>query len=102
MTPMKELFNYTESVKDKYDKILFTSNFDTTHWPNWPEVTFNDYYMLHTRRFVVDSKYVLGNVSSHPIDGRTLFVARDFELVNTTPQKVFYYSNGEVAYKIID
>jgi len=101
MVPVRELFNYTESVRNRYDTVLFTSNFDTTHWPNWPSVTFKDYYVFYTQECIIDSKYVVGNVSSYLINNKTLFVVRDFELANATPEKVFPYSNGEVAYKVI-
>jgi len=100
MLPVRELFNYTESLKDHYDRIIVTNNFDTITWPFIP-VAFEDYYMSYTKKCVVDSKYVFGNVSSYTPNNRTLFVARDYEMVNATPKKVFPYSNGEVAYKIV-
>jgi len=92
MVPVKDLFNYTESVKDRYDKIIITDRF----------VVLEDYVFFYTKTRLNDSTYVLGNVSSYPPGNRTLFVVRDYELANVTPKKIFYYSNGEVAYKVVE
>jgi hypothetical protein len=101
MTPTKELFNYTESVKGQYDKILVTDRFDVTPSQVNSRLVLEDYVFFYTKNLLNNSKYVLGNVSPHPINGKTLFVVRDYELVNVTPLKVFSYSNGEVAYKSV-
>jgi 4-amino-4-deoxy-L-arabinose transferase-like glycosyltransferase len=101
MTPARDVFAYAESVKSGYGRIVITSDFDTTHWPQWASGTFEDYRILYTRRFGNDSAYVFGNASVYPLDGRTLFIVRPYELENVTPLKVFTYSNGDVAYKAV-
>ena len=94
MTPIKEVFNYTESVRDEYDLIVFTSNFDTTLWPN-SSLSFEDYRIFYTKRFS-DGKYALEG--SNNSGQKVLYIVRDFELANRTPEKTFHYSNGDVAY----
>lgn len=99
MTPAKEVFSYTESVRDDYRIIYFTPNFDTTMWDN-SNMTFEGYRVFHTKR-LEDSKYVFGNISSYTPGDGNLYLARDFELANATPIRVFLYSNGDVAYKAV-
>lgn len=100
MTPVKEVFNYTESVRDSYRVIYFTSGFDTTFWDN-SNMTFDDYRLFYTRRLGPDSKYVFGGMSSYSPGNGNLYITRDFELVNATPIRVFRCSNGVVAYKAV-
>ncbi|MDD5111073.1 MAG: glycosyltransferase family 39 protein [Candidatus Altiarchaeota archaeon] len=109
MTPAKDVFAYTESVKDRYDKIVFTKDFalknDVLISPEkvytTSDLAIEDYQLFYAKRCAYDAKYVLDNVSSYPMDGKTLLVARSYELANATPLMVFYHRNGEVAYKII-
>lgn len=99
MSPVKAVFNYTELVKDQYDRIIVTYDFPPT--PHNSYKSLEDYRLFYTKSCITDSKYVFGNTSLYKPDDGNLYIVRDYELVNATSKAVFYYSNGDVAYKVV-
>lgn len=108
--PLKELFGYTESVKEGYGKIVFDDELKSrvcvSNDSNGQKVYvvcklgFEDYLMFYTKRCPTDPKYVFGNLSSYPLGGGNLFVTQRNLTTNNTPVKTVRYSDGDVAYML--
>jgi hypothetical protein len=109
MTPLKELFNYTESVKSQYKSIVFSSElasrrcvkFDPTFQQDVYYICslgFEDYLRFYTKSCTLDAKYAFDNISSHPQPSSNMYIVQDQGIVNATSIKTFRYSNGEPAY----
>lgn len=91
---------YAESVKDEYDEvdityamdrpyiyILFYNKFDPFEYQQ---------YGLNRTKYKIDYIGFLYNESKN-----ALYIAKSFELKDKEEQKVFYYNDGSVAFRVI-
>jgi len=109
MTPLQELFNYTESAKSQYKSVVFSSELASRRCAKYDSTLqqdvyyicslgFEDYLRFYTKSCTIDAKYTFGDVDSYLQGDSVIYVTKDQGIPNIPSTKVFNYSNGEPAY----
>ena len=95
---LREVINYVESVKNEYDSIKFSARI------NQAPTLVLFYTRYDPREYLTKGiiKYHFCDIRNCYNDSQhNLYVVLPDELQDKAPKKVFYYPNGEMAYKII-